>query len=916
MASRDVNFGRHSQAICCDRSHHSLPIKPPSTMPNRLAHETSPYLLQHANNPVEWWPWCDEAIQTARRHERPIFLSIGYSACHWCHVMEHESFEDPVIASLMSERFVCIKVDREERPDLDQIYMSAVQAMTGSGGWPMSVFLTPELKPFFGGTYWPPTARWGRPGFREILLGVSDAWQNRREAVLAQSEELTGHVVAAASANVEPSPLNEEILRGAMRSLLRSADRVHGGFGSAPKFPHPMDLRVALRCWKRFEAAEGQGLSDKRQNASSATASPSALAPQPLLDIALLTLNKMANGGIYDHLGGGFARYSTDERWLVPHFEKMLYDNALLVPAYLEAFQITGEPDFARVARETLDYILREMTQPQGGFYATQDADSEGVEGKFFVWSEAEVDAALGEASQESGDGRQEEAGTLVPSPPSSGERARVRGPSGENAYQSLTPEERTPHPNPLPSKARGEGTGTETSLTTPASPSTLDPQPSTLFKLCYDISARGNWEHSNILNRVLTHAEAAEKLKVDPTQLEAVLATCRQKLFDVRSQRIWPGRDEKVLVSWNGLMIAAMSLGANVLGEPKYAAAARAAADFILREMVEASGQESGDWSQGEVGTLVPSPPSSGERARVRGPNGDDASQPLTAEERTPHPNPLPSKARGEGTGADSSPSTLNPPPSTRLLHSYKDGRARFNAYLDDYAALIDGLCELYQAVFEAKYLDAALGLAQRMLDQFWDDANGGFFYTSNDHETLIARNKETHDNATPSGNSLAATALLKLARLTGRMDLEAKAVATLELMSGLMNRIPLAAGQSLIALDFLLGPTHELVVVEGVKERESGDRDQAAGVRSQQEQEVDAARILSGLHQRFVPNKVVHRREAATSDETLPPATRSMLSGKTAINGEASLYICRFGACEPPAVGAVPIADVIERL
>ena len=346
-------------------------------MPNKLADETSPYLLQHANNPVEWWPWCDEALQTARRHERPIFLSIGYSACHWCHVMEHESFEDPVMAALMSERFVCIKVDREERPDLDQIYMSAVQAMTGSGGWPMSVFLTPELKPFFGGTYWPPTARWGRPGFREILLGVSDAWQNRREAVLAQSEELTGHVVEAAASRVAPSPLNEDMLRVALGSLLRSADRVHGGFGSAPKFPHPMDLRVALRCSRRFQADE-------------------------VLDVALLTLNKMANGGIYDHLGGGFARYSTDERWLVPHFEKMLYDNALLVPAYLEAFQITGNPDYARVARETLDYILREMTQPQGGFYATQDADSEGVEGKFFVWGEAEVDAVLEDRSQES----------------------------------------------------------------------------------------------------------------------------------------------------------------------------------------------------------------------------------------------------------------------------------------------------------------------------------------------------------------------------------------------------------------------------------------------------------------------------------------------------------------------------------
>ena len=289
-----------------------------------------------------------------------------------------------------------------------------------------------------------------------------------------------------------------------------------------------------------------------------------------------------------------------------------------------------------------------------------------------------------------------------------------------------------------------------------------------------------------------------------------------------------------------------------------------------------------------------------------MRGPNGDDTSQLRTAEERTSHPNPLPSNARGEGTGADSPPSTLHPQPSARLLHSYKDGRARFNAYLDDYAALIDGLCELYQTVFDAKYLDAALGLAQRMLDQFWDEADGGFFYTSNDHETLIARNKETHDNATPSGNSLAATALLKLARLTGRTDLEAKAVATLELMSGLMNRIPLAAGQSLIALDFLFGPTHEVVIVDGLRGQSSGDRGQAG----------NSTRVLAELHQRFVPNKVVHRREATTTDESLPLSTRSMLSGKSAINDDVSLYICRFGTCEQPVVGTTAITVAIERL
>ncbi len=768
-------------------------------MSNRLADETSPYLLQHANNPVEWWPWCDEAIQTARRHERPIFLSIGYSACHWCHVMEHESFENPDIAALMNQWFVCIKVDREERPDLDQIYMSAVQAMTGSGGWPMSVFLTPELKPFFGGTYWPPSARWGRPGFREILAGVHDAWQNRRDAVFAQADELTGHVVSIAASNVEPSPLNEEILRNAMRSLVRSADRVHGGFGSAPKFPHPMDLRVALRCWKRFGRGEGRGLRGEgaeNEVSASSVAPPSALSPPPssaddVLDIATLTLDKMANGGIYDHLGGGFARYSTDERWLAPHFEKMLYDNALLVPAYLEAHQITGRADFARVARETLDYVLREMTSPQGGFYATQDADSEGEEGKFFVWSKAEVE-------------------------------------------------------------------------------SLLDPADVRPFCESYDVSATGNWEHKNILNRPRPHDDVAALLKLNPGDLETILARCREKLFIERSKRIWPGRDEKVLASWNGLMMGAMAMGANVLGEPKYAEAARAAADFILREMVEDRSLESGDRSQKEDKTGA----------------AGSSSSPLD-----PRPSSLAPRL-----------STFNPQPSTRLLHSYKDGRARFNAYLDDYAALIDGLCELYQAVFDAKYLDAALSLAERMLSQFWDEADGGFFYTSADHETLIARNKETHDNATPSGNSLAATALLKLARLTGRTDLEARAVATLEMMSGLLNRIPLAAGQALIALDFLIGPAREIVEVRG----------QRSEVRGQTEEESTLAR----LHRRFVPNKVVHQRDAAIADEQLPAATRSMLSGKTASQGLTTVYVCQLGTCGAPLVGETQIEAGLAQL
>ena len=725
-------------------------------MPNHLAQETSPYLLQHVNNPVDWYPWGEEALSIAREQDRPIFLSIGYSACHWCHVMEHESFENNDIARLMNQWFVCIKVDREERPDLDQIYMSAVMAMTGSGGWPMSVFLTPALKPFFGGTYWPPTARWGRPGFREILAGVHDAWDNRRSAVDAQADELTNHIQQSAAPTIPPSQLGEGILVKAMDGLLRAADPVNGGFGSAPKFPHPMDVRLGLRLWKRFQNRTEQSSNSKQ-----------------VRDFVLLTLDKMARGGIYDHLGGGFARYSTDERWLVPHFEKMLYDNAQLVPGYLEAFQLTGRKEFAEIARETLDYILREMTQPGGGFYSTQDADSEGVEGKFFVWSEAEIDAVLGEAADQ-----------IV---------ERVATDSA---------------PSPLTRS-----------------------QILTAFKQNYDVSAHGNWEHSNILNCPNRLEQTAIDLSIEPEFLRAILAECRKVLFEVRSQRVWPGRDEKVLVSWNGLMIAAMSMGANVLNDARYADAAKQAADFILTKMIET--------------------PAGGEAASLG-----------------------------------------------KLYHAYKDGRSRFNAYLDDYAALIDGLCELYQALFDVRYLDYAIQLADRMLEQFWDRDGAGFFFTTSDHESLIARIKETQDNATPSGNSLAIMSLLKLARLTGRSDYEEKAILTLEMMSGQLERAPISAGLSLMALDFLLGPTHEIVYVHGVAETTGNPT------------------FLEQIHQRFVPNKVIHLRPAQISDVQLPVSIRDVLIGKTAVSDEPTAYLCQQGVCGPPVIGAAALSDAIARL
>ncbi len=468
-----------------------------------------------------------------------------------------------------------------------------------------------------------------------------------------------------------------------------------------------MDLRLLLRCWKRFGDADA-------------------------LAVTRLTLDKMAAGGIYDHLGGGFHRYSTDERWLAPHFEKMLYDNALLVPAYLEAYQATGEADYARVARETLDYVLREMTQPAGAFYSTQDADSEGEEGKFFVWTQKEIDDLL-------------------------------------------------------------------------------SPEDARLFNYCYDVTADGNWEAKTILNRPKSHAQAARVLDVDETQLAEALARSRQILLAIRSKRIAPGRDEKVLVSWNGMMISAFAAGAQVLGDARYAKAAREAADFLLKTM------------------------------------------------------------RTEG-GA--------------LLHSYKDGQSRFNAYLDDYACLIDGLADLYQATFEPRYLDEAVLLAEKMIALFHDTEKQGFFYTSSDHEQLIARNKEAHDGSTPSGNSMAAWSLLRLARLCGRSDFEQTAVSTLEFLSTVLSQSPTAAAQALLALDFLLGPTAEIAIVDGTRDAET-------------------TAVLAALHRRFLPNKVVVRKTATMSDRELPPALAPLLMEKAARGEKTTIYLCDHGTCGLPVVG-----------
>jgi hypothetical protein len=692
--------------------------EPESRSANRLIHETSPYLHQHAYNPVDWYPWGREAIDRAKELNRPIFLSIGYSACHWCHVMEHESFENDEIAAVMNSHFINIKVDREERPDLDSIYMNAVQLLTGRGGWPMSVFLTPDLKPFYGGTYWPPVSRPRMPGFKDILLNIQKIWESNREAAIKTAGELTSAIESIAIPQLENSELTDELLRQSNSSIIDATDRVNGGIGSPPKFPHPMNLQVLLRCWKRFGNSES-------------------------LQMANLTLQKMAHGGIYDHLGCGFHRYSTDESWLVPHFEKMLYDNALLATTYLDAFQATGQDVYAQTVHETLDYTLNEMTQPAGGFYSTQDADSEGVEGKFFVWSETEIDSLLD-----------------------------------------------------------------ETELAA--------------FKFCFDVTPQGNWEGNTILNRVHSNDEAATQFNIRSDQVAKQIGSAKQKLLETRSQRIAPGRDDKILVSWNGLMISAMAKAASIFEEEKYAQAARSAVEFIRNNMRSETGE---------------------------------------------------------------------------LFHVYKDGQAKVSAFLDDYACLINGLVELYQATWQADLLEFALELTDDLLERFYDSEQGGFFYTPPGQSDLIVRGKDSRDSATPSGNAMAAYAIIRLSRMCGRTDLDSIAVKTLESLSGQLSQMPLASGQAFLALDFHLGPAYEIVIIDG-------------------DQPTETEAVLKKLRRHFLPNAVFLRRANDMSDDQLPPALKTILQGKTSRDGQPTIYCCELGTCSEPVVGLEGVQALMERI
>ena len=660
---------------------------------NRLDSEASPYLRQHRHNPVDWYPWGPEAFAAAAERDRPVLLSVGYSSCHWCHVMAHESFEDPDTAAVMNELFVNVKVDREERPDVDAVYMDSVQALTGRGGWPMTVFLTPDGKPFYGGTYYPDRPRGGMASFRQVMAAVDDAWRNRRSDVAAQASQLTeliertGRAVAAGE-----GPPGAEALDRAAAQIKAAFDPVWGGFGGAPKFPAAMTLASALRLHRRAGDPE-------------------------LLGVVTTSLDAMASGGIYDHLGGGFARYSVDQRWLVPHFEKMLYDNALLARAYLHAWLVTGNPAYRQVLDETIGYVLRDLRHPDGGFYSAEDADSEGVEGKFYVWSRAELAAVAGQGAAEAAE--------------------------------------------------------------------------------WWGVTEAGNFEGANILHRPVRGDLAR------PPAVEAA----RLGLFERREQRMRPGLDDKVLAEWNALMLAALCEAAAATGNPEWADAASANGQFLTAALRRGDGRWLRSWQAG-----------------------------------------------GDG----------------------REAGARHLACAHDYGALTGAFIDLAELTGQARWIEEARAAADGLIELFWDDESGGVYTTGADAEALVTRPKDLMDNATPSAQSNAAAALLRLGALTGEAEYAERAEAILTLLGAAACQHPTAFGHLLEAVDMQAGGIDEIVVV--------GDRPD----------------LVAEARSRYRPNSVLAWGE---------PYPSPLWAGRH----PGFAYVCRQYTCQTPA--ATP-AELAARL
>ena len=699
---------------------------------NRLIHEKSPYLLMHAHNPVDWYPWGEEAFEQARRERKPIFLSVGYSTCHWCHVMERESFVDPEIAELLNRFFVSIKLDREERPDVDRIYMTFVQASTGSGGWPMSVFLTPDFKPFFGGTYFPPDDRYGRPGFRTVLSRIAHVWASDQEKIVESAGQFAAYLEKAMQAEVgDPQNLQEPVLEKTFRQIRASFDPNLGGFGHAPKFPRP----VIFNFLTRYYARTGH---------------------EDALHMTLHTLRAMAAGGMHDHLGGGFHRYSVDARWHVPHFEKMLYDQAQLAASYVEAFQITREPFYAEIARDILEYVLRDMRGPEGGFYSAEDADSlieagkpDHGEGAFYVWTAKQIEELGADAA-------------------------------AFNYYYGVEPTGNVAPQN--------------------------DPQEEFTGK--------------NILFVRNSAVETAKHFQKSESEVLDLLAHARPKLLAARARRPRPSLDDKVLTAWNGLMISAFARAAQALDEPRYVAAAEASANFIRTKLFDSA------------------------------------------------------------TG--------------RVKRRFRAGEVAVDGFLDDYAFLIQGLLDLYEASFDVSWLTWAVALQEKEDELFWDARGGGYFTTSGQDPSVLVQMREEYDGAEPSPNSVAAMNLLRLAQITDLAACKEKAEKLFAASARRLEEAPEAVPQLVAALEFRLSKPRQIIIV--------GERDRE-----------DTRALLQIVRERFLPNKVLL---LVDGDQTRSQLAHwlPIVQGMKPVRGKATAYICENYVCKLPTTDPREVASMLD--
>jgi uncharacterized protein YyaL (SSP411 family) len=724
---------------------------------NRLTREKSPYLLQHAHNPVDWFPWGEEAFAKARSENKPIFLSIGYSTCHWCHVMAHESFESAEVAAVMNREFVNIKVDREERPDVDRVYMTFVQATTGGGGWPMSIWLTPELKPFVGGTYFPPEDRYGQPGFSKVLERIAAAWKQDHEKITEQGTKIIAALAEAAAGGGEATELGAATLDAAYQQIARSYDAHEGGFGTSPKFPRPVTLNFLFRIYERARESAGG---------------------KHALEMNLFTLRKMAAGGIHDHLGGGFHRYSVDGFWHVPHFEKMLYDQAQLAVAYLEAFQITHEPIFQEVARDILDYVRRDMTAPEGGFFSAEDADSEvpvaavydrrpnnteveppgghrpplqgKAEGAFYVWSKEELDAALGSSADIF------------------------------NYHYGVKPEGNVP---PV-ADPHAEFTG------------------------------------KNILIELQTVAETAKHFQKEEAEAKELLAKSRETLLALRAKRPRPHLDDKIITAWNGLMISAYARGAQVLDDSSYLEAAKRAAMFIRKELYDASRKV--------------------------------------------------------------------------LVRNYREGRSAVEGFADDYAFVIQGLLDLYEASLDVSWLQFAIELQETQDRLFFDQERGGYFSGTGKDASILLRMKEDNDSAEPAASSVAALNLLRLAQFRNEKRWYEQAEKTIDAFSPQIGHFASAMPQMLVALSLSLSKPWQIVIAGKVDAKET-------------------RALLKEVHQHFLPNKILLLADSGVARKYLEEKLEALRAMKP-VDKKSTAYVCENFACQAPVTDAKALGELLR--